>query len=101
MDFQSNVNRLAELRKSLELAVRLSRGWWKQIARDSGCSRHTLMRLASDPDYDPTISEVAKIDAWFQVNGVQRRSPRQRKSKEPPKAVAQVDAFSSSNPAGG
>lgn len=60
------------------LAVQLSRGWHSRITRASGCRRHTLRRIANDPTYDPVVSEVEKIRAWFLEHGIPKVHPRSR-----------------------
>ena len=62
---------ITTIRDSLELQVRLSRGQWRKISRESGCKLQTLIQLASRPGYDPKASELARIDNWFLMNGRQ------------------------------
>lgn len=76
-----SLKRLIAIRDDIEFSVRLSRGWWRRIVKDTGCRLNTLVRLASDAGYDPQLSELAKIDAWFQVHGVQRKGPQKRVRK--------------------
>lgn len=76
-----DINRLTKVRDEIELSVRLSRGWWKTIAKESGCRLTTLERIAGEENYDPVISELALIDAYFLVHGVRRRGPQGKKKR--------------------
>lgn len=56
-------------------AVKRSRGWFRRISSQSGCRLVTLRQIANNPAYDPSISEVEKIWAWYREHGVPERHP--------------------------
>jgi hypothetical protein len=91
----ADIRRLAKIRDELELAVRLSKGWWRQISRDTGCRYHTLERFAGESDYDISLSELSKIDGWFLIHGIPRKAPARRADREPLPTLneRQQDAF--------
>ena len=80
-EFDIDVNRLSKLRDDIEMMVRLSKGQWRHIAKNSGARLATLERLAEDANYDPVSSELAKLDAYFLVHGVKRSLNSTKKSK--------------------
>lgn len=56
-------------------ALRRSRGWFRQIARESGCSPQVMRRLVNDPFYDPKLSQLLLIAEWFEKHGVPECHP--------------------------
>jgi hypothetical protein len=63
-------SQIAIVMTDLRNSVRLARGWYKKISADTGCSKTTLSRIAHEPDYDPRLSEVIKIERWLRENGI-------------------------------
>jgi hypothetical protein len=59
----------------LVAAVQRSRGWYRRIARESGCRLVTLRRMANEPTYDPPVSEIEKIGGWYRAHGVPDHHP--------------------------
>lgn len=61
--------------RDLVSAVKLSRGWYRRIARESGCRVATLRNMANSPSYDPLISEIELLRAWYWANGIPQAHP--------------------------
>ena len=55
----------------VRMNIRLSRGKWARIAQESGCKWNTLQRIANEAEYDPRVSEFARIWAWFEAHGLE------------------------------
>lgn len=73
--------------------VKQSKGWWRRIAKDSGCSVVTLERLAREAEYDPKASELAKIEIWFLMYGVKSIGPQGKQEWQLKASLDQIDAF--------
>lgn len=74
-------------------ALKRSRGWFRQIAKESGCSPQVMRRLVNDPFYDPKLSQLLLIADWFQKHGVPEAHPlavraRKRRAAKAEEAVA-------------
>ena len=66
----------------LRNAVQRSRGWFRQIVRDTGCRYETLRRMANNLAYEPRLSEAERISAWFMRHGVPSRHPLTVRAQE-------------------
>ena len=75
MNYETDPLRVQKITDNVRTAVRLSRGWWQRIAKETGCRRQTLVRFSAEDSYDPPASELGKIDSWFVVHGIPRKGP--------------------------
>lgn len=69
----SHIERVAA---QTRLNVRFSKGWWQRIADETGCKLTTLSGIGRSDEYDPKVSELIKIERWFNVNGVKYVGPQ-------------------------
>ncbi len=67
-------------------ALRIAKGWLREISRETGVSYLTLRAMAQH-GLDPRAEALEKISVWFTVNGVPDCHPlryraRQRKAAQ-------------------
>ena len=91
MNYETDPLRVQKITDNVRTAVRLSRGWWQRIAKETGCRRQTLVRFSAEDSYDPPASELAKIDSWFVVHGIPRKGPSRQSGYAAPVGSKQMD----------